>query len=89
MIFSVLMTTTLTGHNQITIPAKLTKQYGLKNGTRLEWKQGRSSDEIICRILPEPSQLAKELRGAGKKYLKEGMRHPLEILEQEREKEAE
>jgi bifunctional DNA-binding transcriptional regulator/antitoxin component of YhaV-PrlF toxin-antitoxin module len=79
------MTTTLTGQNQITIPAKLAKRYSLKPGSRLEWKPGRSGDEIICRVLPEPALLASELRGAGKKYLKEGSRHPLEILEQERE----
>jgi hypothetical protein len=29
------------------------------------------------------------LRGAGKKYLKKGVRHPLEILEEERQKETE
>ena len=89
MIFNASMTTTLTGHNQITIPAKLTKYYGLKNGSRLEWKPGRSSDEIICRVLPDPSQIAEKLRGAGKKYLKKGVRHPLEILEEERQKETE
>jgi bifunctional DNA-binding transcriptional regulator/antitoxin component of YhaV-PrlF toxin-antitoxin module len=81
------MTTTLTGHNQITIPAKLANQYSLKPGSRLEWKPGRTADEILCRVLPEPSQLAMDLRGAGKKYLKEGVRPPLEILEEEREKE--
>ena len=81
------MTTTLTGQNQITIPAKLAKRYFLKPGSRLEWMEGRSADEIICRVLPEPSQLARELRGAGKKYLKEGQLSPFEILELERERE--
>jgi bifunctional DNA-binding transcriptional regulator/antitoxin component of YhaV-PrlF toxin-antitoxin module len=81
------MTTTLTGQNQITIPAKLAKLYSLKPGSRLEWKPGRCADEITCRVLPEPSRLARELRGAGKKYLTESMPHPLEVLELERERE--
>jgi hypothetical protein len=55
----------------------------------LEWKPGRSSDGIVCRVLPDPFQIAEKLQGAGKKYLKKGVRHPLEILEEEREKETE
>ena len=81
------MITTLTGHNQITIPSALAKKFSLKNGSRLEWKIGHMPDEIVCRVLPDPSRLAAELRVAGKKYLKEGARHPLEILEEERDKE--
>ncbi|MFM8983252.1 MAG: AbrB/MazE/SpoVT family DNA-binding domain-containing protein [Spartobacteria bacterium] len=82
------MKTTMTGHNQITIPAKLAKRFSLKPGSRFEWREGRASDEIICRILPDASQLAEELRGAGKKYLKAGMRHPLQALDEERDAEG-
>jgi bifunctional DNA-binding transcriptional regulator/antitoxin component of YhaV-PrlF toxin-antitoxin module len=82
------MTTTMTGHNQITIPAKLAKRFSLKPGSRFEWKEGRAPDEIICRILPDASQLAAELRGAGKKYLKAAALHPLQALEEEREVEG-
>ena len=82
------MTTTMTGHNQITIPARLAKRFSLKPGARLEWREGSAQDEIICRILPDASQLAAELRGAGKKYLKAGMRHPMEALEKERDAEG-
>jgi hypothetical protein len=38
--------------------------------------------------LPDASQLAAELRGAGKKYLKAAVRHPLQALEEEREAEG-
>lgn len=82
------MTTTMTGHNQITVPAKLAKRFSLKPGSRLEWKEGAAPDEIVCRILPEASKLAAQLRGAGKKYLKAGVRHPLQALEDEREAEG-
>jgi len=82
------MTTTLTGNNQITIPAKLAKRFSLKQGTRFEWKEGGAPDEIICRILPDAGRLAEELRGGGKKYLASAARHPLKALEEEREAEG-
>ena len=82
------MTTTMTGHNQITVPAKLAKRFSLKPGSRFEWREGLVPDEIVCRILPDASQLEAELRGAGRKYLKAGVRHPLQALEEEREAEG-
>ena len=82
------MTTTMTGHNQTTIPAKLAKRFSLKPGTRFEWREGLAPDEIVCRILPDASKLAAELRGAGKKYLKAAVPHPLQALEEERESEG-
>lgn len=82
------MTTTLTGHNQITIPAKLAKRFSLKPGTRIEWMEGGAPDQIICRILPDARSLAEGLRGGGKKYLDSAARHPLRVLEEERELEG-
>jgi bifunctional DNA-binding transcriptional regulator/antitoxin component of YhaV-PrlF toxin-antitoxin module len=82
------MTTTLTGHNQITVPAKLAKRFSLKPGTRIEWKDGGAPDEIICRILPDAKSLAEGLRGGGKKYLESAARHPLQALQEEREMEG-
>lgn len=78
------MTTTLTGKNQITIPAALANRHGMKPGTRIEWLDGETSDEIICRILPDPATLAAELRGAGRKYLRPGQAHPIDELLAER-----
>ncbi len=78
------MTTTLTGRNQITIPAALARAYDLKPGTRIEWLAGDAEDEILCRILPDPAQAAKQLRGAGKKHLKPGDESPSRALAKER-----
>ena len=78
------MKTTVTGHNQITIPAKWAKRFSLKPGACFEWRVGSAQDEIICRILPDALQLASELRGAGKKYLKAAVCHPLRALEDDR-----
>lgn len=82
------MITTLTGHNQITIPAKLVQRFSLKPGTRIEWSESRAPDEIICRILPDARSLAEGLRGGGKKYLESAAPHPLQTLEEEREMEG-
>jgi bifunctional DNA-binding transcriptional regulator/antitoxin component of YhaV-PrlF toxin-antitoxin module len=77
------MTTTLTGKNQITIPAALSLQYRLKPGTRIEWLPGVEPDEIVCRVLPDPATIAVELRGSGRKYLQPG-KHPITALLEER-----
>ena len=77
------MTTTLTGKNQITIPASLSARYRLKPGTRIEWLVGAEPDEIVCRVLPDPATIAAELRGAGRKHLRPG-KHPITELLNER-----
>ncbi len=77
------MTTTLTGKNQITIPAALSMRYRLKPGTRIEWHAGVEPDEIVCRVLPDPATIAVELRGAGRKHLQPG-KHPITTLMEER-----
>ena len=82
-----IMTTTVTGRNQITVPAALVERMGLKPGTRIEWRQGESMDEIVCRVLPDPVVLAAKLRGAGRAYLKADAIHPMDVLVAEREAE--
>ena len=66
------MITTVTGKNQITIPAAIAKQIGIKSGSRIDWQFCSKSDEIRCIVLPEPSSIAASLRGAGKRFLKPG-----------------
>lgn len=78
------MITTLTGRNQITIPASLAARFSLKPGSRIEWLPGEAADEIRCRIVPDPARLAEELEGAGRKYLRSGEPHPLDRLAKER-----
>ncbi len=79
------MTTTVTGKHQITIPASLATAYDLKPGSRIEWLAGDVPDEIRCRIVPAPSTLAATLRGAGRRHLRKGRRHPLVALQVDRE----
>ncbi len=66
------MITTVTGKNQITIPAAIANRIGLKNGSRIDWQLTSNADEIRCIVLPEPSVIAASLRGAGKQFLKPG-----------------
>jgi bifunctional DNA-binding transcriptional regulator/antitoxin component of YhaV-PrlF toxin-antitoxin module len=83
-ILSTAMITTLTGRNQITIPASLASRFSLKPGTRIEWLPGDAPDEIRCRIVPDPARLAEDLKGAGRKYLRPEQPHPLDRLAGER-----
>ena len=78
------MTTTITGRNQITVPAQLVAELGLLPGTRIEWLIGDEADEFRCRVVPDPARLAVELLGAGRKYLSPATQHPLDALAAER-----
>ncbi len=64
------MITTVTGKNQITIPAAIANRIGLKSGSRIDWQLSSKPDEIRCIVLPEPAVIAAGLRGAGKRFLK-------------------
>ncbi len=63
------MITTVTGKNQITIPAAIANRIGLKNGSRIDWQLTANPDEIRCIVLAEPAVIAASLRGAGKRFL--------------------
>lgn len=56
------MTTTLTGKNQITVPAEITQKMGLLAGTQFEWKLGEEPNKIIITIKPSRRQLLDRLR---------------------------
>lgn len=81
------MTTTVTGRNQITVPAAIVARFALRPGSRIEWVAGEADDEFRCRIVPDPAELACRLRGAGRRHLKTGKEHPLDALNREREAE--
>ena len=67
------MITTVTGKNQITIPAAIANRMGLKSGSRIDWQLSSKSDEIRCIVLPEPAVIAASLRGVGKRFLRPGL----------------
>ena len=66
------MITTITGKNQVTVPAAIAQRANIHLGTRLAWEQGESSDTIIVHVLPDTATMASELRGRGKSYRRGG-----------------
>ncbi len=77
------MITTITGKNQVTVPAAIVKCANIHAGTRLSWEQGESSDTIIVHVLPDAGVLASRLRGAGKVF-KRGNSSAVQNLVRER-----
>ncbi|HID50596.1 MAG TPA: AbrB/MazE/SpoVT family DNA-binding domain-containing protein [Anaerolineae bacterium] len=65
------MITTITGKNQVTIPAKIARALDLRPGTRLDWIISEDG-VLIVRPLPSRSQLAREAAGMGKNWLPAG-----------------
>ena len=81
------MQTTVTGKNQVTIPASLVRQLNIKPGTRLEWHL-EENGTIVVKLLPSRGELARQLAGMLRPLLKPGD-DPVEDLIQERIREDE
>ncbi len=60
------MISTLTGKNQVTVPAELARQFGLEAGARLDWTAGDKPGTLIVEILPSTKQLLQRARELGK-----------------------
>lgn len=76
------MITTVTGKNQITIPAELARELDIVPGTRLDWEKG-GDDVLIVKIIPNRAELAKRLAGRGKRHLRQGS-NPIRDLVEDR-----
>ena len=66
------MITTITGKNQVTVPAEIVSKAGLKPGTRLDWRSTDRKNVLEVRILPDTASLAESLRGRGKVTRQQG-----------------
>jgi AbrB family looped-hinge helix DNA binding protein len=73
------MITTVTGKNQITIPAKLVNQLNIQPGTRIDWAIGENG-VLIARLLPSRSELARQAAGMGREWLTEGADPVAELI---------
>ncbi len=78
------MTTTLTGKNQITVPAEITQKLGLTTGAQFEWAVGHRPDRIIITIKPTRKQLLARVRAIGRRFNKRGQ-DPIADVIRERE----
>ncbi|HQV29457.1 MAG: AbrB/MazE/SpoVT family DNA-binding domain-containing protein [Anaerolineae bacterium] len=65
------MITTITGKNQVTLPAEIVKALALTPGTRLEWRIGPDGS-IVAQPRPSRARLAVAFLGSGRRLLKPG-----------------
>jgi AbrB family looped-hinge helix DNA binding protein len=79
------MITTVTGKNQITIPAELARELNISPGTRLDWAKGETG-VLIVKIIPNRAELARRLAGRGRRHLREGS-NPIRALVKDRVRE--
>jgi AbrB family looped-hinge helix DNA binding protein len=79
------MITTVTGKNQITIPAELARELDIAPGIRLDWAKGETG-VLIVKIIPNRAELARRLAGRGRRYLREGS-NPIRDLVEDRVRE--
>jgi bifunctional DNA-binding transcriptional regulator/antitoxin component of YhaV-PrlF toxin-antitoxin module len=61
------MITTITGKNQVTVPAAIVAEADLRPGTRLDWEVA-GEGVLVVRVLPDRASVAHELRGSGRSH---------------------
>jgi antitoxin component of MazEF toxin-antitoxin module len=66
------MITTITGKNQVTLPAEIVRELKLTPGTQLKWSIGRDGS-LIATPQPKRAERAAALHGAGRKLLPSGV----------------
>ena len=74
------MITTVTGKNQVTIPAKLARQLDIQPGVRIDWSIGEGG-VLIARLLPPRGELARQVAGMGRSWL-EGQDPIADLIEE-------
>jgi AbrB family looped-hinge helix DNA binding protein len=65
------MITTVTGKNQVTIPADLARALNIKAGTRLDWTN-EEDGTLRVKPLPGRGELADRLQGTARRWLRPG-----------------
>lgn len=60
------MISTVTTKNMVSIPAEVGRVFGIKPGFKLDWQPVPGRDEILVRVIPDRSALARRLQGAGR-----------------------
>lgn len=58
------MQSTVTGKNQVTIPASIARALGIRTGAKLDWEITKDPELLHVRVIPDPARLARELCGA-------------------------
>jgi AbrB family looped-hinge helix DNA binding protein len=81
------MTTTVKDNNVVIIPDAIARAFNIHAGTKLEWTQ--ATDGVIAvKPLSSRGELARQLLGAGRRFLKSGD-NPIASLIHERDQDDE
>jgi len=80
------MITTITGKNQVTVPAAIVAEADLRPGTRLDW-QIAEEGVLIVRVLPDRGTIASHLRGSGRRHRRPDRPSAVDGLVRERTRE--
>lgn len=80
------MTTTVSESNLVSIPLEIAREFDIHPGTRLEWLKA-GEGVISIKPLPSRGEQARQLMGAGRRWLKPGV-DPIADLIREREQDA-
>ena len=65
------MITTVTGKNQVTLPSQIVRALKLEPGVKLDWFID-SDNTLRARRIASRQELASELAGRGRKFLRSG-----------------
>jgi bifunctional DNA-binding transcriptional regulator/antitoxin component of YhaV-PrlF toxin-antitoxin module len=65
------MQSTVTGKNQVTIPAELARRHGITVGSRIEWSPTKEPDLLMVRVLPDRRELSRRLQGSLRSEVKD------------------
>ena len=71
--------TTLTGKNQVTLPAGLVAELGLERGARVEWSVDKKHGRLIGKVQPSRAQLLARAREIGRKSRRDGQDSAVEL----------
>ena len=75
------MITTVTGKNQITIPAALARKLNIEPGQRIDWQIGEDG-VLIAKLLPKRGEVARRAAGMGKEWLEAGDDPVADLIEE-------
>ena len=75
------MITTVTGKNQIRIPAELARKLNIEAGQRIAWEIGPEG-VLIGRLVPSRGQLAGQVAEMGRDWVEVGQDPVAELIEE-------
>lgn len=62
-----MMTSTVTGKRQVTVPAEIARDMGIEVGSRLEWRENSDKKSVVVTVLPGPQQMLEQAQQIARK----------------------